>query len=110
MKQNTLATLLALAALGASAQFTTAWAQPAQAAAQRAFDEAVAFTRERKAFGKNVIDFQNTPACTTALRLPRVPLPSLLNIPATRATYAGVGLLVTRRMINCLAMNGPTFG
>jgi alkylation response protein AidB-like acyl-CoA dehydrogenase len=32
----------------------------AQAAAQRAFDEAVAFTRERKAFGKAVIDFQNT--------------------------------------------------
>lgn len=32
----------------------------AQAAAQRAFDEAVAFTRERKAFGKHVIDFQNT--------------------------------------------------
>ena len=32
----------------------------AQAAAQRAFDEAVAFTRERKAFGENVIDFQNT--------------------------------------------------
>lgn len=32
----------------------------AQAAAQRAFDEAVAFTRKRKAFGKNVIDFQNT--------------------------------------------------
>ena len=28
----------------------------AQAAAQRAFDEAVAFTRERKAFGKQVID------------------------------------------------------
>ena len=32
----------------------------AQAAAQRAFDVAVAFTRERKAFGKAVIDFQNT--------------------------------------------------
>lgn len=32
----------------------------AQAAAQRAFDEAVAFVRERKAFGKAVIDFQNT--------------------------------------------------
>ncbi len=32
----------------------------AQAAAQRAFDEAVAFTRERKAFGKQLIDFQNT--------------------------------------------------
>ena len=32
----------------------------AQAAAQRAFDEAVAFTRERVAFGKKVIDFQNT--------------------------------------------------
>jgi acyl-CoA dehydrogenase len=31
-----------------------------QAAAQRAFDEAVAFTRDRKAFGKPVIDFQNT--------------------------------------------------
>ncbi|RQR24599.1 acyl-CoA dehydrogenase family protein [Burkholderia sp. Bp9142] len=32
----------------------------AQAAAQRAFDEAVAFTKARKAFGKTVFDFQNT--------------------------------------------------
>ncbi len=32
----------------------------AQGAAQRAFDEAVAFTKERKAFGKTVFDFQNT--------------------------------------------------
>lgn len=32
----------------------------AQAAAQRAFDEAVAYTRDRTAFGKKVIDFQNT--------------------------------------------------
>jgi len=32
----------------------------AQTAAQRAYDEAVAFTRERKAFGKAIIDFQNT--------------------------------------------------
>jgi alkylation response protein AidB-like acyl-CoA dehydrogenase len=32
----------------------------AQAAAQRAFDEALAFTRERAAFGKKVIEFQNT--------------------------------------------------
>lgn len=32
----------------------------AQAAAQRAFDEAVAFTRDRAAFGQKVIDFQNT--------------------------------------------------
>ena len=32
----------------------------AQAAAQRAFDEAVAFTKERKAFGKTLLDFQNT--------------------------------------------------
>ena len=32
----------------------------AQAAAQRAFDEAVKFTRERKAFGKTVFEFQNT--------------------------------------------------
>jgi acyl-CoA dehydrogenase len=32
----------------------------AQAGAQRAFDEAVAFTRERHAFGKAVIAFQNT--------------------------------------------------
>src|SRR5690606_24879549 len=31
-----------------------------QAAAQRAFDEAVAFTKDRKAFGKRVFDFQNT--------------------------------------------------
>jgi len=32
----------------------------AQASAQRAFDEAVAFTKERKAFGKSVFDLQNT--------------------------------------------------
>lgn len=32
----------------------------AQAAAQRAFDEAVAFTKDRKAFGQTVFDFQNT--------------------------------------------------
>ncbi|GLT00969.1 acyl-CoA dehydrogenase [Sphingobium jiangsuense] len=32
----------------------------AQACAQRAFDEAVAFTRDRKAFGKTVFEFQNT--------------------------------------------------
>lgn len=32
----------------------------AQAAAQRAYDEAVAFVKDRKAFGKFVFDFQNT--------------------------------------------------
>ncbi|MBH0112037.1 acyl-CoA dehydrogenase family protein [Novosphingobium sp. YJ-S2-02] len=32
----------------------------AQAAAQRAFDEALAFTRERRAFGKAILDFQAT--------------------------------------------------
>ena len=32
----------------------------AQAGAQRAFDEAVAFTKDRRAFGKAVFDFQNT--------------------------------------------------
>ena len=32
----------------------------AQAAAQRAFDEAVAFTRQRKAFGRTIFEFQNT--------------------------------------------------
>lgn len=32
----------------------------AQAVAQRAFDEAVSFTRDRKAFGQTVFDFQNT--------------------------------------------------
>jgi alkylation response protein AidB-like acyl-CoA dehydrogenase len=32
----------------------------AQGAAQRAFDEAVSFTKERKAFGKAVFEFQNT--------------------------------------------------
>lgn len=31
-----------------------------QAAAQRAFDEAVEFTKGRKAFGKRIFDFQNT--------------------------------------------------
>jgi alkylation response protein AidB-like acyl-CoA dehydrogenase len=32
----------------------------AQASAQRAYDEAVKFTKERKAFGKTVFEFQNT--------------------------------------------------
>jgi long-chain-acyl-CoA dehydrogenase len=32
----------------------------AQASAQRAFDDTVEFTRDRKAFGKQVLDFQNT--------------------------------------------------
>ena len=32
----------------------------AQAGAQRAYDEAVKFTKDRKAFGKTVFDFQNT--------------------------------------------------
>ena len=32
-----------------------------QASAQRAFDEAVKFTSDRKAFGKRILDFQNTP-------------------------------------------------
>src|SRR5262249_36969494 len=32
----------------------------AQAATQRAFDEAVAFVKDRKAFGQTVFDFQNT--------------------------------------------------
>jgi alkylation response protein AidB-like acyl-CoA dehydrogenase len=32
----------------------------AQAGSQRAFDEAVKFTKERKAFGQSVFDFQNT--------------------------------------------------
>lgn len=32
----------------------------AQAAAQRAYDEALAFVKDRKAFGKSVFDFQNT--------------------------------------------------
>ncbi|MBV9840061.1 MAG: acyl-CoA dehydrogenase family protein [Sphingomonadaceae bacterium] len=32
----------------------------AHAAAQRAFDEAVSFTKDRKAFGKTVFEFQNT--------------------------------------------------
>ena len=32
----------------------------AQAAAQKAFDDTVEFTRDRKAFGKSVLDFQNS--------------------------------------------------
>jgi alkylation response protein AidB-like acyl-CoA dehydrogenase len=42
------------------AQERLSLAVTAQAAAQRAFDEAVAFTRERTAFGQKVIDFQNS--------------------------------------------------
>jgi acyl-CoA dehydrogenase len=40
----------------------------AQAAAQRAYDEAVAFTKERKAFGKSVFEFQNTRFSLAALK------------------------------------------
>jgi len=40
----------------------------AQAAAQRAFDEAVKFTKERKAFGQTVFDFQNTRFTLGALK------------------------------------------
>ena len=45
---------------GQLAQERLSLAISAQAAAQRAFDEAVAFTKDRKAFGKTVFDFQNT--------------------------------------------------
>jgi acyl-CoA dehydrogenase len=40
----------------------------AQANAQRAFDEAVAFTKARPAFGKTVFDFQNTRFTLAALK------------------------------------------
>lgn len=40
----------------------------AQASAQRAFDEAVTYTRDRKAFGKTVFDFQNTRFTLGALK------------------------------------------
>src|SRR5678816_580692 len=46
----------------------------------------------------------------SAFMSPRTPLPLSLNLVATRATYAGLGLLVTSRWIICWAMNGPTFG
>jgi alkylation response protein AidB-like acyl-CoA dehydrogenase len=36
------------------------WPSIAHAASQRAFDETVSFTRNRKAFGQAIIDFQNT--------------------------------------------------
>lgn len=41
----------------------------AQASAQRAFDEAVAFTKSRRAFGQPVFDFQNTRFVLAAFRL-----------------------------------------
>ena len=39
-----------------------------QAGAQRAFDEAVNFTKERKAFGQSIFDFQNTRFTLAALK------------------------------------------
>lgn len=39
-----------------------------QGAAQRAFDEAVNFTRERKAFGRAILDFQNSRFTLAGLR------------------------------------------
>src|ERR1700690_241894 len=41
---------------------------------------------------------------------PRTPLPLLANTAATRPTYAGEGLLVTRCWISCLLTNGGTLG
>jgi long-chain-acyl-CoA dehydrogenase len=46
--------------MGQLAQERLSIAIGAQAAAQRAFDLALAFTKDRKAFGKTVFDFQNT--------------------------------------------------
>jgi alkylation response protein AidB-like acyl-CoA dehydrogenase len=46
--------------MGQLAQERLSIAIGGQAAAQRAFDEAVAYVRERKAFGKTVFDFQHT--------------------------------------------------
>ena len=46
--------------MGQLAQERLSIAVCAQAAAQRAFDETVAYTRGRRAFGKAVIEFQNT--------------------------------------------------
>lgn len=40
----------------------------AQAGAQRAFDEAVTFTKERRSFGKTVFDFQNTRFALAAMK------------------------------------------
>ncbi|MDP3747639.1 MAG: acyl-CoA dehydrogenase family protein [Phenylobacterium sp.] len=39
-----------------------------QAGAQRAFDEAVTFTKDRKAFGQSIFDFQNTRFTLAALK------------------------------------------
>ena len=46
--------------MGQLAQERMAIAVGAQAVAQRAFDEAVRFTKDRKAFGQTVFAFQNT--------------------------------------------------
>lgn len=46
--------------MGQLPQERLAIAVAAHAGAQRAFDEAVAFTKSRKAFGQTVFDFQNT--------------------------------------------------
>ena len=46
--------------MGALAQERLALAVSAQGTAQRAFDEALAFTKTRQAFGKAVFEFQNT--------------------------------------------------
>jgi alkylation response protein AidB-like acyl-CoA dehydrogenase len=46
--------------MGQLAQERLSIAVCAQAAAQRAFDETVAYTKDRRAFGQAVIEFQNT--------------------------------------------------
>lgn len=46
--------------MGKLSQERLSIATSAQASAQRAFDEAVDFTKQRKAFGKTVFDLQNT--------------------------------------------------
>ena len=49
-------------------------------------------------------------ARTTARRSPRTPCPLSANTAATCCTYAGLGLLVTRRWISCRQKNGAAFG
>lgn len=62
-----------------------------QAAAQRAFDEALAFTRERQAFGQSVLDFQNTRFALAEIR-------SRLQVGWAHADWA-----INRHLAGCLS-------
>ncbi|MCS6946801.1 MAG: acyl-CoA dehydrogenase family protein [Steroidobacteraceae bacterium] len=95
------------------------WPSIAHAASQRAFDETVAFTKGRKAFGQTIFDFQNTqfrlPKMKTELAVRRAFLDDLIRdwqrtgrLDTTRCAMAKMWLpeMEARIIDQCVQLHG----